>query len=64
MNWPWIHRRTGCCMLEALEDAGAEIMFDCRKGECGLCEVRITELSGTIDQRDVFYSKRQRRLAT
>ena len=54
----------GRSMLEALEDAGAEMMFDCRKGECGLCEVRITELSGTIDHRDVFYSKRQQRLAT
>lgn len=49
-------------MLEALEDAGADMMFDCRKGECGLCEVRITELTGVIDHRDVFYSERQQRL--
>ncbi|RAX48584.1 oxidoreductase [Arthrobacter sp. AQ5-05] len=54
----------GRSMLEALEDAGAEMMFDCRKGECGLCEVRITELSGAIDHRDVFYSERQQRLGT
>jgi ferredoxin-NADP reductase len=54
----------GRSMLEALEDAGAEMMFDCRKGECGLCEVRILELSGTIDHRDVFYSERQQRLST
>lgn len=54
----------GRSMLEALEDAGAEMMYDCRKGECGLCEVRIVELSGTIDHRDVFYSKRQQRLST
>jgi len=51
----------GRSMLEALEDAGAEMMYDCRKGECGLCEVRITELSGRIDHRDVFYSERQKR---
>jgi ferredoxin-NADP reductase len=50
----------GRSMLEALEDAGAEMMFDCRKGECGLCEVRITSLSGTIDHRDVFYSEHQK----
>lgn len=49
-------------MLEALEDAGADMMFDCRKGECGLCEVRITEINGVIDHRDVFYSERQQRL--
>lgn len=48
-------------MLEALEDAGAQMMFDCRKGECGLCEVRVTQLSGGIDHRDVFYSERQKR---
>ncbi len=47
-------------MLEALEAAGADMMFDCRKGECGLCEVRVLELEGEIDHRDVFYSERQR----
>lgn len=49
----------GRSMLEALEDAGADMMFDCRKGECGLCEVRILKLEGAIDHRDVFYSARQ-----
>jgi vanillate O-demethylase ferredoxin subunit len=46
-------------MLEALEAAGADMMFDCRKGECGLCEVEVLELCGDIDHRDVFYSERQ-----
>ncbi|MFI5062327.1 MAG: PDR/VanB family oxidoreductase, partial [Actinomycetales bacterium] len=47
-------------MLEALEAAGADMMFDCRKGECGLCEVRVLGLQGGIDHRDVFYSERQK----
>lgn len=47
-------------MLEALEAAGADLMYDCRKGECGLCEVRVAGLDGDIDHRDVFYSERQR----
>lgn len=47
-------------MLEALEAAGADMMFECRKGECGLCEVRVTALEGDIDHRDVFYSERQK----
>lgn len=47
-------------MLEALEAAGADMMWDCRKGECGLCEVRVLGLSGDIDHRDVFYSERQK----
>lgn len=46
--------------LEALENAGADMLSDCRKGECGLCEVRIAGLEGDIDHRDVFYSERQR----
>jgi ferredoxin-NADP reductase len=50
----------GQTMLEALERAGADPMFDCRKGECGLCEVRVLELDGEIDHRDVFYSERQK----
>ena len=50
-------------MLEALEAAGVDMMFDCRKGECGLCEVRVLELDGVIDHRDVFYSERQQNAA-
>jgi vanillate O-demethylase ferredoxin subunit len=50
----------GRSMLDALEDAGVDMMFDCRKGECGLCEVRILRLDGNIDHRDVFYSERQK----
>jgi ferredoxin-NADP reductase len=53
----------GRSMLEALEDAGADMMFDCRKGECGLCEVKILGLQGTVDHRDVFYSERQQNSA-
>lgn len=53
----------GKSMLEALEDAGVDMMFDCRKGECGLCEVRLLGLQGSIDHRDVFYSERQQHAA-
>lgn len=54
----------GQSMLECLEGAGVDMMFDCRKGECGLCEVRVLELDGVIDHRDVFYSERQQNAAT
>ncbi|OIJ27465.1 PDR/VanB family oxidoreductase [Nocardioides luteus] len=50
----------GVSMLEALETAGVDMMFDCRRGECGLCEVRVGDLDGEIDHRDVFYSERQK----
>jgi ferredoxin-NADP reductase len=53
----------GTSMLEVLEGAGVDMMFDCRKGECGLCEVRLLGLQGSIDHRDVFYSERQQHAA-
>jgi vanillate O-demethylase ferredoxin subunit len=43
-------------MLEALEACGAEMMYDCRRGECGLCQVKVLDVNGVIDHRDVFLS--------
>lgn len=48
-------------LLEALEQAGAEVISDCRKGECGLCQVRILSVDGLIDHRDVFFSDEQKK---
>lgn len=47
-------------LLDALEDAGIEVMADCRKGECGLCTVRVLDCDGEIDHRDVFLSEEQK----
>jgi ferredoxin-NADP reductase len=46
-------------MLEALESCGADMMFDCRRGECGLCQVKVLGIDGVIDHRDVFLSDEQ-----
>jgi vanillate O-demethylase ferredoxin subunit len=43
-------------MLDALNGAGIEILADCRRGECGLCAVKVLDTSGEIDHRDVFLS--------
>jgi vanillate O-demethylase ferredoxin subunit len=43
-------------MLDALEAAGIEMIYDCRRGECGLCALRILSVEGTVDHRDVFFS--------
>jgi ferredoxin-NADP reductase len=51
-------------MLDALESAGVEVMWDCRKGECGLCTVRVLECDGQIDHRDVFLSDEQKQRGT
>ncbi|EGD45376.1 vanillate O-demethylase oxygenase subunit B [Nocardioidaceae bacterium Broad-1] len=47
-------------MLDALEDAGVDVMWDCRKGECGICQVKVLDVSGRIDHRDVFLSQQQK----
>jgi ferredoxin-NADP reductase len=46
-------------MLEALEACGADLMYDCRRGECGLCQVKVLDVDGAIDHRDVFLSDAQ-----
>ena len=48
-------------MLEALEAAGLELMFDCRRGECGLCALPVTAVEGgRIVHHDVFFSDHQK----
>lgn len=47
-------------MLDALEAAGVDMIYDCRRGECGLCAVRILEVEGVVDHRDVFFSDAQK----
>ncbi|MDF3311087.1 PDR/VanB family oxidoreductase [Rhodococcus sp. T2V] len=51
---------TDVSLIDALEDAGVEVMWGCRKGECGLCSVRVLDCDGTIDHRDVFLSESQK----
>jgi ferredoxin-NADP reductase len=46
-------------VLDALTAAGADLMYDCRKGECGLCLVDVTRVDGHLDHRDVFLSTAQ-----
>lgn len=48
-------------LLEALEEAGLDVISDCRRGECGLCAVDILACDGEVDHRDVFFSAHQKR---
>ena len=43
-------------LLEALLGAGVEMIYDCQRGECGLCAVKVLEKDAEIDHRDVFLS--------
>jgi vanillate monooxygenase ferredoxin subunit len=50
-------RRT---MLSSLREAGVHVMYDCLRGECGLCAVDVLDIEGEIDHRDVFLSDEER----
>ncbi|AZV95513.1 oxidoreductase [Bordetella sp. J329] len=41
-------------IADVLEEAGCDPMYDCKRGECGVCSVDV--LDGTPDHRDYFLS--------
>ncbi len=43
-------------LLDVLCENGVDTLFDCRRGECGLCAVDVLSLQGEVDHRDVFFS--------
>ncbi|KRF28587.1 PDR/VanB family oxidoreductase [Phycicoccus sp. Soil802] len=47
-------------VLEALIRSGVDLMYDCRKGECGLCVLDVDAVDGVLDHRDVFLSASQK----
>jgi ferredoxin len=48
--------------LDALQAVGAEALYDCLRGECGLCVVPVLASEKPIDHRDVFLSPQQKSL--
>jgi ferredoxin-NADP reductase len=46
-------------MLDALRDNDIEVMWDCLRGECGLCQMEVLEVEGELDHRDVFLSEEE-----
>jgi ferredoxin-NADP reductase len=48
-------------LLDALKDEDVDMMWDCLRGECGLCAVRVLEVEGELDHRDVFLSEDEQR---
>ncbi|MEZ5714901.1 MAG: indolepyruvate oxidoreductase subunit beta family protein [Paracoccaceae bacterium] len=45
-------------IVEVLEEAGVDVMFDCQRGDCGICQTDV--LSGEPDHRDVVLSEAER----
>ncbi len=45
-------------ILDVLVEAGVDPMFDCKRGECGVCQVGLLE--GEADHRDIILSESER----
>ena len=44
-----------------IEAAGVQTLWDCRRGECGLCAMDVLAIDGEIDHRDVFLSEHEKK---
>ena len=47
-------------LLDALASQGIQTLYDCRRGECGLCAMDVLAVQGEIDHRDVFLSEHEK----
>ena len=47
-------------LLDCLELEGIQALYDCRRGECGLCAMDVLSVQGEIDHRDVFLSDEEK----
>jgi 3-hydroxybutyryl-CoA dehydrogenase len=45
-------------IIDALEAAGVDLIYDCRRGECGICQTAVIE--GVPDHRDVVLSDEEK----
>ena len=48
----------GQSIIEVLEAAGVDVMYDCQRGDCGICQTDV--ISGEPDHRDVVLSDDER----
>ncbi|WP_211341199.1 2Fe-2S iron-sulfur cluster-binding protein [Paracoccus methylarcula] len=48
----------GQTIIEVLEENGLDIIYDCQRGDCGICQTAVLE--GTPDHRDVVLSEAER----
>ncbi|WP_321783822.1 PDR/VanB family oxidoreductase [Paraburkholderia sp. J94] len=46
-------------ILDAMLDAGLDPLYDCKRGECGVCQVGVIE--GDVDHRDYCLSEAEKR---
>jgi vanillate O-demethylase ferredoxin subunit len=47
-------------ILDALVAAKVDVLWDCRRGECGLCQQRVLATDGELTHRDRYLSEEER----
>jgi len=47
-------------LLDALARCGAPVLYDCLRGECGLCVLPVVCVDGVLEHHDVFLSEEQK----
>ncbi|WP_233192818.1 PDR/VanB family oxidoreductase [Acidimangrovimonas sediminis] len=45
-------------IIEALEEAGVDVVYDCQRGDCGICQTGV--ISGVPEHRDVVLSDEEK----
>lgn len=55
-----IHVGANTSILDALKNAGHHPLFDCRRGECGLCPLSVLEADGPLVHRDRYLSDEEK----
>lgn len=53
-----LHVPVGKTVMDAMEEAGLDPVFDCRRGECGVCVAQV--LGGETEHRDICLSAGER----
>ena len=48
----------GKSIIDVLEENGHDVMYDCRRGDCGICQTEV--VSGNPDHRDVVLTEEER----
>ncbi|QGZ66761.1 PDR/VanB family oxidoreductase [Paraburkholderia acidisoli] len=49
-----VHVSEDASILDALNAAGVPVLWDCRRGECGLCPLAVVERDGPLEHHDRY----------
>ena len=51
-----VHVTEDASILDALGAAGVPVLWDCRRGECGLCPLKVVSSNGALEHHDRYLS--------